>query len=93
MRQTQSRLAGKATVLEGAPTLPTRGLIVVSMVSAAGLYETEDWYRALRQYEPSQVIGHSLLVYDLDKLRGRRGAFQWGALPSTRRVSRAASKP
>lgn len=93
MQQTQARLGGKATFLEGSPTLPTGGFIVVSMVSAMGLYEREDWYRALRQHEPSAVIGHSLLVYDLDKLKGRRGAFQWGSLPSTRRVSRAASAP
>jgi hypothetical protein len=55
---------------------PRSGLLIVSPVYEAGLYGAPGAYTALQPLEPEAVIGHSLLVYDLDRLGG--GApFRW----------------
>ena len=47
-------------------------------VAEAGVYERADMYRALRAREPIDVVGHCMLVYDLDTLSDGRG-FKWPA--------------
>jgi hypothetical protein len=50
---------------EEAP-MPARGLLIVSPVHVAGTYNRSDQYAVLRAREPEAVIGHCMLVYDLD---------------------------
>jgi len=45
---------------------PTSGLLILSPIRLVGLYHGRDKYKHLRDVEPTDVIGHSLLVYDLD---------------------------
>ena len=49
---------------------PTTGLLIISPVYEAGPYGPPDAYAALQPFEPDAVIGHGLLVYDLDRLGG-----------------------
>jgi hypothetical protein len=49
---------------------PPSGLLIISPVHEAGPYSARDAYAALQPFEPDAVIGHSLLVYDLDRLGG-----------------------
>jgi hypothetical protein len=46
--------------------LPGRGLLIASPVWVAGPYDPGGAYASLRDRRPYAVIGHSLLVYDLD---------------------------
>ncbi len=55
---------------------PTTGLLLISPVRLVGVYEDENPYDALRDLEPDDVIGRSMLVFDLDRRAG--GApFRW----------------
>jgi hypothetical protein len=58
---------------------PTSGLLLISPVRLAGVYDDSDAYAALRDHEPDAVIGNSILVFDLDRL-GRGSRFRWPAL-------------
>jgi hypothetical protein len=55
---------------------PTDGLLLISPVRLAGVYELADPYAALRAHEPDAVIGNSILVFDLDRL-GQGKPFRW----------------
>ena len=55
---------------------PTGGLLLISPVRLAGAYEDSDPYAALRSHDPDDVIGNSILVFDLDRL-GRGSPFRW----------------
>jgi hypothetical protein len=55
---------------------PTEGLLLISPVRLAGVYEPADPYAALRPHEPDAVIGNSILVFDLDRL-GQGKPFCW----------------
>jgi hypothetical protein len=55
---------------------PTSGLLIISPVYEAGLYSAPGAYFALHSCEPDAVIGHSLIVYDLDRL-GAGAPFCW----------------
>jgi hypothetical protein len=55
---------------------PTNGLLLISPVCVAGVYDNSDLYAALRSREPDDVIGNSILVFDLDRL-GHGSPFQW----------------
>jgi hypothetical protein len=46
--------------------LPTSGLLIISMVHEGGAYAEHSPYAVLREVNPLAVIGHSMLVYDLD---------------------------
>lgn len=46
--------------------LPERGLVIASPVWVAGPYDPANLYAPLRALTPVDVIGHSMLVYDLD---------------------------
>jgi hypothetical protein len=48
---------------------PTSGLLILSPIRLIGLYEGRDRFAHLRDVEPIDVIGHALLVYDLDALK------------------------
>jgi hypothetical protein len=45
--------------------IPTRGLLIASPVRVAGPFDRADLYAPLRRLTPIDVIGHSMLVYDL----------------------------
>jgi hypothetical protein len=49
---------------------PPSGLLIISPVYEAGPYGPPGAYAALQPCEPDDVIGHGLLVYDLDRLGG-----------------------
>ena len=63
-------LGGRATVinLESVPP-PDDGLLIVSPVFVAGPYDRKGVYARFRSMEPVDVIGHCLLVFDLDRPR------------------------
>jgi hypothetical protein len=46
---------------------PNGGLLIISPVWVAGAYG-QGQYAFLRDRTPDAVIGHSMLVYDLDRL-------------------------
>jgi hypothetical protein len=48
---------------------PDHGILIVSPIRLVGLYYGPERYKHLRDVEPTDVIGHSLLVYDLDALK------------------------
>jgi hypothetical protein len=51
--------------------LPDGGLLIVSPVALVGVYEPTDRFQRLWAVEPIAVIGHAMLVYDLDELRSK----------------------
>jgi hypothetical protein len=59
---------------------PTRGLLIISPIYVAGPYGPPGAYTALQPFEPDAVIGHGLLVYDLDRL-GAGSPFRCSAAP------------
>jgi hypothetical protein len=69
-------LSDRVTSLDKDSPRPTRGLLLISPVRLAGVYEPADPYATLRGYEPDAVIGNSILVFDLDRL-GHGSPFQW----------------
>jgi hypothetical protein len=52
--------------------LPRGGLLIASPVWVAGPFDPAGRYAALRTLTPVDVIGDSMLVYDLDRAAGRR---------------------
>lgn len=51
---------------------PDRGILIISPVYVAGMFEKEGLYDFLRTEEPIDVIGDSNLVFDLDEIYARR---------------------
>jgi hypothetical protein len=47
--------------------VPDHGILVLSPIALTGQYADIDRFWKFRNIRPDQVIGHSLLVYDLDK--------------------------
>ena len=60
-------LGDRVKELQDGDPAPTQGLIIISPVWVAGVYGTEQ-YAFLRNRTPDAVIGHCMLVYDLDRL-------------------------
>ena len=56
-------------ILESEAEIPRDGLLIASPVVVAAPYHPLDKLGALRGIEPDEVIGHSLLVYDVGRLR------------------------
>jgi hypothetical protein len=52
--------------------IPADGILIVSPVFVAGPYDPKGNYEALRGAEPDGVIGHSLLVFDIDRLNRKK---------------------
>jgi hypothetical protein len=50
-------------------------VLIISVVPVAGVYERSDPFRVLRPVEPDAVLGHSMLVYDLDRLREGKACY------------------
>jgi hypothetical protein len=69
----QHYLGGRVTNLADDDPAPTSGILVISPVWVSGEYDREDRYAALRAIEPVDVIGHCMLVYDLDQSRHALG--------------------
>jgi hypothetical protein len=67
--------------------LPTTGLFVVSPSALAGMYDVQHRLRQLWTETPVELIGQSLLVYDLDQIRAGK-SFVWKP-PLTTRPSTA----
>ena len=64
-------LGNRARELQETDPAPTSGLLVISPVWVAGVYGTGQ-YAFLRPVAPDAVIGHSMLVYDLDRVAADR---------------------
>lgn len=61
-------LEGRAQRLPAIGPLPDSGILIASPLRLIGLYGVPQRYDHLRDVEPIDVIGHCLLVYDLDVL-------------------------
>jgi Dolichyl-phosphate-mannose-protein mannosyltransferase len=75
-------LNDRVTALDQYSPRPTEGLLMISPVRLAGVYELADPYAALRAHEPEAVIGNSILVFDLDRL-GQGKPFCWPPIVAT----------
>lgn len=60
-------LGDRASYIRDARFAPDRGLLIISPAALVGLSEAGNTYAFLRSRRPIAVIGHSLLVYDLDE--------------------------
>ena len=67
-RAVRHYLGRRVTQLHVGDVSPRHGVLILSPVSLSGISESEDDYAFLRGIEPHAVIGHSLRVYDLDRL-------------------------
>ncbi len=56
--------------------LPTSGILIISPIHEAGLYDVMPRFQALWRFTPDSIIGDSLLVYDLDRM-GDGKPFRW----------------
>jgi len=65
---------------------PAHGLLIISMVHEGGAYTENSPYRALKSTPPDAIIGHSMLVYDLDRITAGRG-MDWPRINETTRSS------
>ncbi|HZN03949.1 MAG TPA: hypothetical protein VFD06_10230 [Candidatus Polarisedimenticolia bacterium] len=63
-------LGNRVTLIPPHAPLPASGLLIASPVWVAGPFDTGDRYVRLRGARPIDVIGHTLLVYDLAALEG-----------------------
>jgi len=68
-RRVAHYLGGRVTLLGRHAPLPEHGLLIASPVWVAGPFDRNDLYAALRTATPTDIIGHSMLVYDLDTLK------------------------
>ena len=66
-RRIRHHLGERVTYALRPGPLPAHGLIIASPVWVAGPYDPRGRYAALRALQPIDVIGHSMLVYDLDE--------------------------
>lgn len=66
-RSVRHHLGDRARALRDTDPPPAEGILVISPVWVAGAYGHEQ-YAFLRGRPPDAVIGHSMLVYDLDRL-------------------------
>lgn len=69
-RRVSYYLGDRVRLLRRQEPLPESGLLIASPVWVAGPFDWNDLYAALRARAPADVIGHSLLVYDLESLKG-----------------------
>ncbi len=72
----KNRVGDVATVLDRGDPLPREGVLIISPVPVAGVYERSDPFRVLRDQMPDATLAHSMLVYDLDRVRNGK-AFYW----------------
>ena len=61
-------LQGRAKRLIQFESPPKHGILIICPVWVAGYWDPGDAYGFLRVYQPMAIIGHSMLVYDLDHL-------------------------
>jgi hypothetical protein len=67
-RAVRHYLGRRVTQLHVADVAPRHGVLILSPVCLSGISESQDEYALLRGVEPHALIGHSLRVYDLDRL-------------------------
>jgi hypothetical protein len=72
-------VGGRARSLEVPEAWPSTGLLIISPMQETANPVVE---RRLRPLLPDAVIGHAVLVYDLDRLAAG-GPFEWERLPPT----------
>jgi hypothetical protein len=58
----------RVTSWQGTWGIPRSGIMIISPNWVDGIFDWFDSYRALRSQQPIAVIGHSMLVYDLDRM-------------------------
>ncbi len=66
-RRIERYMGGRVSFALRPEPLPPRGLVIASPVWVAGPYDPDGTYASLRTMTPVDVIGHSMLVYDLDR--------------------------
>ncbi|MCC6423932.1 MAG: hypothetical protein IT447_10675 [Phycisphaerales bacterium] len=74
-------LGDRVIPLERTEPPPTHGILIISPVWEAGLYYWPDTFAQLRAMEPDAIIGHCMLVYDLDKHAPPGKPFHWDPPP------------
>lgn len=62
---------------------PDRGILIISPVYVAGMFEKDGLYDFLRTEEPIAIIGDANLVFDLDEIYLRRPDVRPKAAPTT----------
>jgi hypothetical protein len=81
------RLGPRVTLLDRNSRPPTHGVLIISPVPLVGIYDLRwlrDPFAALRDQKPIAILGHSMRVYDLDRLRKPGQPFHWGRPPAIR---------
>jgi hypothetical protein len=61
-------LQGRAKRITQFESPPAHGILIICPVWVAGYWDPGDAYGFLRSCQPMAIIGHSMLVYDLDHL-------------------------
>jgi hypothetical protein len=61
----------RVTITHGTWGIPKSGLLIISPNSVDSIYDWYDSYAALRKQKPIAIIGHNMLVYDLDRMQSR----------------------
>jgi hypothetical protein len=74
-------IGDRANILSRSEPPPTHGILIISPIWEAGLYYWPDVYAQLREMEPDAIIGHCMLVYDLDKHAPPGKPFHWDPPP------------
>jgi Dolichyl-phosphate-mannose-protein mannosyltransferase len=60
----------RLTIWHGVQGLPRHGILIISPNLVDSVFDWYDSFRALRTQRPLEIIGHSMLVYDLDLMHG-----------------------
>jgi hypothetical protein len=81
-------LGDRVNPLDDHDPAPKSGLLIISPVWVAGAYG-HDQYAFLRGRDPDAVIGHNLLVYDLDRLANQQLSPYRSVGPTNPRTDRA----
>jgi hypothetical protein len=58
----------RVIVTRAALGIPRHGILIISPNLVDSIYDWYDSYAALRRQKPIAIIGHSMLVYDLDRM-------------------------
>ena len=62
----------RVIIWHGAQGIPKSGILVISPNWVDSIFDWYDSFRVLRSHKPIDQIGHSMLVYDLDKIHDGR---------------------
>ncbi|HEX8521036.1 MAG TPA: phospholipid carrier-dependent glycosyltransferase [Tepidisphaeraceae bacterium] len=65
-------LGNRVTILTEENNPPRTGILIISPMHEAGVWDPQNRYAFLKPYPPTDTIGHAMLVYNLDQLRPPR---------------------